>query len=189
MALTIQVRRTVQLTDHNSTEDRFLLSLGQHFGKFGDKFEWWSKRSQEHFENRSRCFIEQYEREGVYQTTVRINGSKTLGENIADNAGIRVAYSAFIGHMKDSGVFMERGQTAYETPYTLEQLFFIAFAKVYCKKYDIQFKAKDVLRQAHSPPRERINTVLLNFKKFAKAWKCQIGTMMNPPEGQKCRVY
>ena len=96
----------------------------------GNRFNWWSAEASDHFTKQSKCFIDQYEAAKIADVEVKINGTQTLGENIADNSGIRAAYGALARHLKHADI-VNSTKAVYGTPYSIDQLFFISFGKVW----------------------------------------------------------
>lgn len=68
----------------------FLLSLGREYDKDGNLRPWWQNSSVEAFRQRTECMVDQYSHYLV--NGERVNGKQTLGENIADNGGLKAAY-------------------------------------------------------------------------------------------------
>ena len=60
----------------------------------GNQFLWWEDEAEEAYQNRTRCMVDQYDNFPWYHNGQphRTNGTRTLGENIADNGGIKLAY-------------------------------------------------------------------------------------------------
>lgn len=79
----------------------FLPSLGREYDKEGNLRPWWQNSSVEAFRQRTECMVDQYSRYLV--NGEHVNGKQTLGENIADNGGLKAAYhvSLFTEHWKD----------------------------------------------------------------------------------------
>jgi endothelin-converting enzyme len=102
---------------------------GREYDKFGMMHQWWKNRTINDFKNASKCMVEQY---GKYKMgEENLNGIQTLGENIADNGGLRAAYEAYNEWVKNNGP--ERPLPLLELNH--QQLFFISFAQVIKKYY------------------------------------------------------
>ncbi|CAB1314695.1 unnamed protein product, partial [Coregonus sp. 'balchen'] len=71
---------------------------GRNFDKDGNMLNWWSNYSAEHFKEQSQCMVQQY---GNFNWKLaggqNVSGISTLGENIADNGGVRQAYKVWCG--------------------------------------------------------------------------------------------
>ncbi|KAJ7354732.1 hypothetical protein OS493_030508 [Desmophyllum pertusum] len=141
-------------------------SSGKYFDKDGNLNNWWSVTSSDGFRTRASCLAKQYSDFEVYGK--KINGNKTINENIADNGGIQLAFNAY-------KTLVEKEGTEGALPglgLTEEQLFFIGFARPWCSI----FKKKAALLQLetddHTFPKYRIIGTLRNYDKFAKAFNC-----------------
>lgn len=106
----------------------------------------------------------------------------TVGENIADNGGLREAYKAYQIYSEKNGRRRLPGELGQ---YTNDQLFFLAAGRIWCTKERPGNTA--ARRNPHSPPEFRVDGSMMNFDEFAKAFKCASGTRMNPVK--KCVVW
>jgi len=100
---------------------------GRVFDAEGNMRLWWSKTSLENFEEKTKCFIKQYSDfilDGQHE-----NGQRTLGENIADNGGLKLSYFAYGKHKKLTSN-TDNNLRLPGLDYNTDQLFFIAFAHV-----------------------------------------------------------
>lgn len=98
---------------------------GREYDKFGNLHRWWNEVTIDKFKERTDCFARQY---GNYELNgKKINGKQTMGENIADNGGLKAAYHAYI-HTKNN---VERDKLLLPgINMTHRQLFFVSFAQV-----------------------------------------------------------
>ncbi|KAL9970073.1 hypothetical protein ACROYT_G022395 [Oculina patagonica] len=156
-------------------------SNGRKYNKDGDLFNWWSNSSNEAFEKRSQCFINQYSRFEAYGK--KLNGIQTLGENIADNGAIKQAFMAYEAWIKRNGE--EPRLPALN--YTNEQLFFISAAQVDCGSVLRPVALKKIEQATHTLEHWRVIGEMQNSKEFAKAYNCHVGSRMNPVN--KCSIW
>ncbi|XP_038602836.1 membrane metallo-endopeptidase-like 1 [Tachyglossus aculeatus] len=157
---------------------------GRNFDRDGNMLDWWSGFSAEHFKEQSGCMVHQY---GSYTWDLaggqKVSGINTLGENIADNGGIRQAYKAYLKWLEQEG----------EEPklpglnLTHKQLFFLNFAQVWCGSYRPEYAIQSIKTDVHSPLKYRVVGSLQNFEAFSDAFHCPKGTVMHPSE--KCRIW
>ncbi|KAH8363486.1 hypothetical protein KR084_010899, partial [Drosophila pseudotakahashii] len=158
---------------------------GRKFDAKGNSNDWWDERSSANFLQRRECFTKQYGRY-VYDG-IQLKESTSQSENIADNGGIRLAYTAYRKWF-DSQL---PGDLAKETlpnlPYTAKQLFFISFAQIWCNDVHPKVKAFQVSIDQHMPGKFRVIGSLANFDEFSDEFNCPAGSPMNPSE--KCSVY
>uniref|UniRef100_A0A8B9HWY8 Membrane metallo-endopeptidase-like 1 n=1 Tax=Astyanax mexicanus TaxID=7994 RepID=A0A8B9HWY8_ASTMX len=157
---------------------------GRNFDKDGNMLNWWSNFSAEHFRAQSQCMVQQY---GNFTWDLaggqKVCGVSTLGENIADNGGVRQAYKAYKKWRETEG----------EEPYlpglnlNNDQLFFLNFGQVWCGTYRAEYASHSIRTDSHSPLDYRVLGSLQNFDAFSEAFHCKPGSPMNPPV--KCRVW
>uniref|UniRef100_A0AAR2LDU8 Membrane metallo-endopeptidase-like 1 n=1 Tax=Pygocentrus nattereri TaxID=42514 RepID=A0AAR2LDU8_PYGNA len=157
---------------------------GRKFDKDGNVLNWWSNFSAEHFRAQSQCMVQQY---GNFTWDLaggqNVYGISTLGENIADNGGVRQAYKAYKKWREAEGV------EPYLPGLDLNnyQLFFLNFAQVWCGTYRPEYASQSIRTDSHSPLNYRVLGSLQNFDAFSEAFHCKPGSPMNPPV--KCRVW
>ncbi|XP_053546318.1 membrane metallo-endopeptidase-like 1 [Bombina bombina] len=157
---------------------------GRNFDKDGNMFDWWSNFSAMHFKDQSSCMVYQY---GNYTWDLaggqNVSGIITLGENIADNGGVRQAYKAYLKWVQRHG----KEPKLPGLDLTYKQLFFLNFAQVWCGSYRPEYARHSIKTDVHSPFKYRVMGSLQNFDAFAEEFNCKKGTKMNPLE--KCRVW
>ncbi|KAG2462924.1 neprilysin-like [Polypterus senegalus] len=157
---------------------------GRNFDKNGDLTDWWSQKSAENFKDLSQCMVNQY---GNFTWDLaggqHLNGINTLGENIADNGGIRQSYQAYQKYIKKHG--KEELLPGIELNH--KQLFFLNFAQVWCGTYRPEYAVNSIKTDVHSPGKFRVLGSLQNFPEFAEAFSCKKNDKMVPE--RKCRVW
>ncbi|XP_011933933.1 PREDICTED: membrane metallo-endopeptidase-like 1 isoform X1 [Cercocebus atys] len=157
---------------------------GRNFDKNGNMMDWWSNFSTQHFREQSQCMIYQYSNYSWdLADEQNVNGFNTLGENIADNGGVRQAYKAYLKWMAEGG----KDQQLPGLDLTHEQLFFISYAQVWCGSYRPEFAIQSIKTDVHSPLKYRVLGSLQNLAAFADTFHCAQGTPMHPKE--RCRVW
>uniref|UniRef100_A0A8B9FVC3 Membrane metalloendopeptidase like 1 n=1 Tax=Amazona collaria TaxID=241587 RepID=A0A8B9FVC3_9PSIT len=157
---------------------------GRNFDKDGNMFDWWSNFSATHFKEQSRCMVYQY---GNYTWELaggqNVSGISTLGENIADNGGVRQAYKAYLKWLEQEG----KEPKLPGLNLSHKQLFFLNFAQVWCGSYRPEYASQSIKTDVHSPLKYRVMGSLQNFEAFSEVFHCKKGTAMHPAE--KCRVW
>lgn len=144
--------------------------------------------TKEKFDKMAKCVINQYD---VYKPlpTFHVDGLLTQGENIADNAGIRAAYNAFQAHQN----FYGKDDLLPDdelSQFSHEQLFFLAFGRVWCgPPRDLEKQIDLLLTNVHAPPNFRIFGTLQNFPAFRSAFNCPVGTPYAPKDDNRCNVW
>ena len=74
---------------------------GRQFDGHGNLDDWWTKEDADKFTEKADCIVNEYSQFSVGDT--KINGKLTLGENTADNGGMRLAYMAFLARAAEAG--------------------------------------------------------------------------------------
>ena len=153
---------------------------GRRFDAGGNLMNWWTPRDEEAFRERASCVASQY---SSYSSLpgVKLNGNLTLGENIADNGGLRVAYYALME------LLSRKGAPAPIDGFTADQRFFMSFAQVWCENGSDQDFRRRAQEDVHASGRWRANGVLQNMPEFRKAFGCREGAPMAPVNA--CRVW
>ena len=155
---------------------------GRKFDAQGKLTEWWEPSVSTKFDERAACIEKQYGGFEV-QPELKLNGKLTLGENIADNGGIKEAYNAYKAY--------ETKHPGSETPavagLTNDQLLFVAFAQTWCSLATPEIERVLVTVDPHSPPKFRVNGPLSNYDQFAATFECAEGTPMHPKD--VCEVW
>jgi predicted metalloendopeptidase len=153
---------------------------GRRFDPKGNLIDWWTPRDDAAFRERASCIASQY---SSYESIpgVKLNGNLTLGENVADNGGVRIAYYAL----------MELLSTKAPPPaidgFTADQRFFLGYAQIWCENASDQDFRRRAQEDVHSPGRWRVNGVLQNLPEFRKSFGCREGAPMAPVN--VCRVW
>lgn len=112
-----------------------------------------------------------------------INGNQTLGENIADNGGLKAAYHAYLDLMKNR----TEPDLLPGLQLTHRQLFFVAFAQVWCSSVTKEATALQIEKDSHSPAKYRVIGALSNLVEFGEEFKCGTKSKMNPVD--KCEIW
>uniref|UniRef100_A0A8C6FAH4 Membrane metalloendopeptidase like 1 n=1 Tax=Monodon monoceros TaxID=40151 RepID=A0A8C6FAH4_MONMO len=157
---------------------------GRNFDKNGNRMDWWSNFSAQHFRKQSECMVYQY---GNYSWDLaddqNVNGFSTLGENIADNGGVRQTYKAYLKWVAEGG----KDQQLPGLQLAYKQLFFIGYAQVWCGSYRPEFTIQSIKTDVHSPRKYRVPGSLQNLAAFADAFHCARGSPMHPKV--RCHVW
>jgi putative endopeptidase len=152
---------------------------GRQYDDKGNLRDWWTEADAKAFDALADCLVKQY---GSYTAVddVKVNGKLTLGENTADNGGLRISYMA----LKD----LEAGkQPAPVDGFTEDQRFFLGWAQVWCQNQTPEALRQQALTNPHSPAEDRVNGAVANMPEFRKAFSCKDGQAMAP--AKSCRVW
>ena len=111
-----------------------------------------------------------------------VNGELTLGENIADLAGLTIAYEGLQMALKDKPREKIDG-------FTPEQRFFLAWAETWKNVYRSEYLKLLVQSDVHSPGKWRCNGPLQNLPEFWEAFNCKAGDPMVRPDSLRTRIW
>ncbi|MES2390129.1 MAG: M13 family metallopeptidase [Acidobacteriota bacterium] len=157
---------------------------GAQYDLKGNLRQWWTDEDLKKFEDRTECVASEYEGFEVAQGA-HLNGHLTLGENTADNGGLRIAYQALMSVLDSEGAPAEEAKVEGYTP---AQQFFISFGQVWCENRTEQVARLLAKTDPHSSGEWRTNGSVQNFDAFGKAFGCHVGQPMMPKSGG-CRVW
>jgi endothelin-converting enzyme/putative endopeptidase len=152
---------------------------GRQFDPKGNLRDWWTAQDAEEFEKRAECLVDEYSSFTAVDD-LKVNGKLTLGENTADNGGLRLAYMALLDDIAGKTLPKIDG-------FTPEQRLFLAFAQVWCENVTDEASRLSALTNPHSSGKDRVNGVVQNLPEFQKVFGCPIGKpMVRIPA---CRVW
>jgi len=148
---------------------------GRHFDGSGKLENWWSDAAATEFERRTQCLVDQY---SSYEPApgVHLDGALTLGENVADLGGLKLALAAF-----------EQAPSKPAQGFSAEQQFFLAYAQMHCSSQSAEAATLSAATDPHSPDAFRVNGVVRNLPEFASAFSCTPGAALAPQE--RCQVW
>ena len=155
---------------------------GRQFDGKGNLADWWTAQDAKQFEEKADCEVKEYGN-FVAVDDVHVNGKLTLGENTADNGGLRLAYMAFLADAKRKGIDLTQKQDGY-TPL---QQFFIGFGQDWCGASRPEEQRMRVQTNEHAPREFRVRGVVQNMPEFGQAFGCKPGQPMMPQNS--CRVW
>jgi putative endopeptidase len=155
---------------------------GRQFDANGNLADWWTAEDAKHFEEKADCEVKEYSN-FVAVDDVKVNGKLTLGENTADNGGLRLAYIAFLADAKRKNIDLAQKQDGY----TPVQQFFLGHGQSWCGNTRPQQLRLQVQTDPHSPRQFRANGVVQNMPEFGQAFGCKAGQPMMPVNA--CRVW
>ena len=161
---------------------------GSKYDGKGNLREWQTAEDRKKFTERTDCEVAEY---GSFEAAPahddvpaqKLNGKLTLGENTADNGGLRIAWMALL----DTLAAQHKSITDQIDGYTEAQRYFLGFAQVWCQNQTEQSARQAALVDPHSPGRWRVNGTVQNFDEFGKAFGCKPGQPMYPVNS--CRVW
>jgi endothelin-converting enzyme/putative endopeptidase len=155
---------------------------GRQFDSKGNLAQWWTDQSDAAFKARAACVVKHYGNE-IAVDNLKVNGQLTLGENVADMGGLKLAYRAMT--TRGAG----GSSPAEKSRFTPEQQFFLGYAHAWCSKDRPEAIRMRTATNPHSPPVLRVNVPMRNFAPFAQAFSCREGDRMVSPPANRCEVW
>ncbi len=153
---------------------------GSRFDANGSLNDWWTEADRTEFDRRAAVLVEQFDGYDVADD-LHVNGRLTLGENIADLGGLKVAHAALRSCVGKDGAPIDG--------FTPEQRFFISYASVWRTNYTEEYLRLIVNVDPHSPARFRVNGPLANLPEFAEAFGAEPGSPMVREPEQRAHIW
>ena len=158
---------------------------GRKFDAQGNLKDWWTADDAKRFGQRTDCLVNEYNG-FVAVDDLHVNGKLTLGENTADNGGLRLAWMALVADAAQKQSSLD-AKTA--SGYTPKQEFFLGWAQNWCSSERPELLRLSVRTDPHSPDAIRVKGVILNMPEFGQAFGCKQGQPMAPAPAKMCRVW
>ena len=155
---------------------------GRQFDGNGNLSDWWTAEDGKKFEEKTDCEVKEYSGFTAVDDA-KVNGKLTLGENTADNGGLRLAYIAFLADAKRKNIDLSQKQDGY----TPVQQFFLGYGQNWCGATRPEQLRVQVQTDPHSPRQFRLDGVVQNMPEFGQAFGCKAGQPMMP--ANYCRVW
>ncbi|HEY7095414.1 MAG TPA: M13 family metallopeptidase [Terriglobales bacterium] len=152
---------------------------GSQFDAQGNLQNWWTEQDKKEFDQRTSCVADQYSGYTAVED-VKVNGRLTLGENTADNGGIRIAYMALTSTLAGK-------EPAPIDGFTAKQRFFLGWANGWCQNRTDPYSRMLATVDPHSPGRWRVNGPVSNMPEFKEAFHCKADAPM--VRQNACRVW
>ena len=143
---------------------------GSKFDKNGNLDDWWTPADEKAFSDREKCFEDEYASFNL-PSGVHMNGKLTLGENTADNGGLRIAWMALMNDLAGKTLPKVDG-------YDESQQFFLSFAQVWCTNHTLESERLQAQTNPHAVDKYRVNGVVSNMPEFQQAFGCKAGLPM-----------
>ncbi len=155
---------------------------GAQYDEIGNLKNWWTKQDAENFSALSKKYIAYFD---AFEALpgVHVNGSLTIGENIADLGGLTLAYYALERSLKG------KPEPAKIDGYTWQQRFFLSWAQVWHNNIKDEELRNRLQTDPHSPARYRINGPLKHLQEFYNAWGVKEGDKMWIPAEMRVSIW
>ncbi len=153
---------------------------GRQFDKEGNMSNWWTDEDAKAFKQRTDILVDQFNKVLVMpakgdQPALYANGEFSLGENIADQGGLRVSYTAMQNSFGGQHPEPVDGFTA-------EQRFYLSYATIWAQTMRDEEVIRRTKTDEHSLGKNRVNVTLRNIDTFHKAFGITDGAMFLPEQ-------
>jgi endothelin-converting enzyme/putative endopeptidase len=152
---------------------------GRQFDAKGNLNDWWNEDDTAAFERKAQCFIDQYASYTAVDD-LKVNGKLTLGENIADNGGLRISFMALMDTLEGKDKEKIDG-------FSPEQRFFLGWSQVWCTNMTDEMLRMQAQTDPHAAPEFRVNGVVSNMPEFRRAFSCRESVPM--VRENACKVW
>jgi len=155
---------------------------GRQYDAQGNLKEWWTPADSAAFKARTEPIVKRFDALDALPG-VPLNGRLTLGENIADLGGLKLAFAAWRRSLQG------RPRPDDQDGFTPEQRFFLGYAQAW------RFHAREetarlrAMTDPHAPPRFRVNVPLSDLPEFQEAFGCPAGSPMHAPAGERAAIW
>jgi putative endopeptidase len=154
---------------------------GRRYDGKGNLNDWWAPADNEEFTRRAKEFGKQYDASSPLPGT-HVNSELTMGENIADLAGVAMAYRAYRLSLNGKPAPVIDG-------YTGDQRFFIGWAQGWARKYRDDELRRRLLTDPHSPSEYRTNVIVANLPEFYSAFDVKPGDKMYRAPAERVKIW
>jgi putative endopeptidase len=154
---------------------------GRRYDGDGNLNDWWAKKDDEEFTRRTKQLGAQYNAVSPLPG-LHVNGELTMGENIADIAGVAMAYRAY-------KLSLDGKEAPVIDGFTGDQRFFIGWAQGWARKYREDELRRRLVVDPHSPSESRTNVVVSNIPAFYTAFDVKPTDKMFRPEAERVRIW
>jgi putative endopeptidase len=159
---------------------------GRQFDGKGNLEDWWTPADGKQFTERADCVAKEYDG-FIGVDDLHVNGKLTLGENLADLGGLKLAFLAYLDRAQKSGVDLEKKGSAEYGGLKPDQQFFVSFGQNWCQNNRPENLRLRMQTDPHSPEEFRANGVVRNLSEFQRAFSCKTGQPMAPVN--RCTIW
>jgi putative endopeptidase len=159
---------------------------GRQFDGKGNLEDWWTPADGKQFTERADCVVKEYDG-FIGVDDLHVDGKLTLGENIADLGGLKLAFLAYLDRAQKDGVDVEKKGSAEYGGLNPEQQFFVSFGQNWCQNNRPENLRLRIQTDPHSPEEFRANGVVRNLPEFQRAFVCKTGKPMAPVN--RCTIW
>lgn len=160
---------------------------GCNFDSDGNMVNWWTDEDRAAFTEKTKGLGAQFDEVEVLPG-LHANGTFTMGENIADQGGLRIAYTAFLDSQKKKGVDIESEDAKIEG-FSPAQIFYMNFANLWANNIRDEQIRVYTGTDPHSLGVNRVNVSLRNIEPFFKAFDIKEGDKMFRPASERVIIW
>jgi putative endopeptidase len=158
---------------------------GRQYDSQGNLRDWWTKADGEEFTKRAAIVGQQYSAFSPLDS-VNVNGKLTMGENLADFAGLTIVYAALQKQLQKK---YGNGPRPKIDGFTPEQRFFLSWAQLRRSNIRPEALRQQILTDPHSPDQYRTIGPLMNMPQFYEAFGCKPGQKMVRAEADRAKIW
>nr|WP_306672458.1 M13 family metallopeptidase [Geothrix fuzhouensis] len=155
---------------------------GRQYDADGNLKSWWTPEDEKAYNLRAELVVKQFD---AFEPLpgLHLNGRLTLGENIADLGGLKIAWSAW--------KLSQKGKTPVGKigGFSPEQRFFLGYAETWRTLTREESLRLRTITDPHSPAKFRVNGPLANLPEFYEAFGCKDGDLMKRPLGERPSIW
>lgn len=155
---------------------------GRNYDKMGNLNNWWRPEDAENFTARAQVLVDYFNRVEV-APGLFANGQFTLGENIADNGGLNIAFQALQKAKTEGGIQEEMDG------FTANQRFFIAYANVWANNIRDEEIVRRTTEDPHSLGKWRVNATLPHIDGFIEAFNVKPDDKMYVAPEERAHIW
>ena len=160
---------------------------GRNFDADGNMVNWWTEEDADKFADKTKALIDQYSAVEVLPG-LHANGAYTLGENIADQGGLRVSMTAFLDSQKKKGIDVTSEEALIDGIDPIK-VFYMNYANIWAGNIRDAEIRNLTNADVHSLAKYRVNVGLSNIDPFFKAFNITDGQPMFRPEAERVVIW
>lgn len=160
---------------------------GRNFDANGNMTNWWTAEDLAKFEEKTKGLIAQFDEVEVLPG-LKANGTYTLGENIADQGGLRVAMTAFLDSQDKKGVDINSPEAKIDG-FSPAQVFYMNYANLWATNIRPEEIRSLTTGDVHSLGINRVNVTLRNIAPFFEAFGITESDPMFRPESERVIIW
>ena len=160
---------------------------GRNFDSKGNMTNWWTAEDAEAFDKLTSKLGAQFDAVEILPGLMA-NGSYTMGENIADQGGLRISRTAFLDAQKKKGVDINSEEAKIDG-FTPEQAFYLNYANIWATNIRDEEKRNLTIGDVHSLAENRVNVTLRNIEPFFKAFNVKEGNKLFRPADEQVIIW